>query len=490
MPASLRFLLLVLVFLPALHGFAALWPPMNHDAAAILHWAQRMLRGETLYRDMTDVNPPLIFWISAIPAAFAKLTGLSAAAVYNGFVALIAAGSVTGFARLLPASPFRPPLVAAAILAAFALPQHSFGQREHLLFLTCLPYLAARAGSWEGVAMPWKRALAVALPAAIGICVKPHFLLVPILIEGALLIRRGLRPTLRDATPYLMIAVGIFYLVAVWLFARLYLTDVVPTGLSYYASSSETGWGEIFVAPEALLVLIPLLILLPFLLMRWVGGVAIVAWLFAFATGIDGLIQGKGWDYHFLAARQGLVIAGAAVAISLLSHRLKPLVILACALVGTLWFVPGQRQMAFRGTPSGEITHFLAEQASGQPILWLGTGITPQYPAVVQAKARSTTWPMSLWLLAEIYDEKRGAAHTPEQMPPAERDLWRHTVDALVQQKPRLIVITEPTAEDGFDDRDFSWLAWLAQDENGAAALANYRPIQAPNGLEALIRVD
>jgi len=488
MPSPLRFLLIILVFLPALHGFAALWPPMNHDAAAILHWSQRLLRGETLYRDMTDVNPPLIFWISAIPAYVAKLTGLSAAAVYNAFFALIAAFSVTGFARLIPASPFRSPLVAAAILAAFALPQHSFGQREHLLFLTCLPYLALRAGSWEGVPASRRRALLVAIPAAIGICVKPHFLLVPILIEGALLIRRGLRTSLRDATPFVMIAVGIFYLVAVWLFARLYLTDVVPTGLSYYASSSETGWSEIFFAPEALLVLVPLLILLP--LLRWAGGVAIVAWLFALATTLDGLIQGKGWDYHFLAAREGLVIAGVAVAISLLSHRWKPLVILVCALTGIFWFVPGERQMAFRKSPSGEITHFLAEQASGQPILWLGTGITPQYPAIVQAKARSITWPMSLWLLAEIYDEKRGAAHTPDRMPAAERDLWRHTVDALVQQRPRLIVITEPEAEDGFDDRDFDWLAWLGQDENGAAALANYRPIQAPDGLEALIRVD
>jgi hypothetical protein len=488
MPSPFRIALLFLALLPALHGIAALWPPMNHDAAAILHWAQRLLRGETLYRDMTDVNPPLIFWISAIPAAFARLTGLPAAAVYNGFFALIATAGVAGFTRLIPASPFRGPLLAAAILTAFALPQHSFGQREHLLFLTCLPYLAARAGSWEGVRLPWKRALAVALPAAIGICVKPHFLAVPILIEGALLIRRGPRVTLRDAAPSIMIAVGIFYLAAVWFFARLYLTDVVPTGLSYYASSSETGWGAILVAPEALLVLVPLLILLP--LLRWAGGVAAVAWLFALATTLAGLSQGKGWDYHFLAAREGLVIAGSAVVLALLSHRLKPLVIFACALIGTLWFIPGKSQMAFKGSPSGDITHFLAEQASGQPVLWLGTGITPQFPAVVQARARSITWPMSLWLLAEIYDVTRGAAHTPDAMPPAERDLWRHTVEALVQKKPRLIVITEPTAENGFDDRDFDWLAWLGQDKEGAAALANYRPIDAPDGLEALIRID
>ena len=36
-------------------------PPLNHDAAALLHFSQRWLAGERLYVDLIDVNPPLIF---------------------------------------------------------------------------------------------------------------------------------------------------------------------------------------------------------------------------------------------------------------------------------------------------------------------------------------------------------------------------------------------------------------------------------------------
>jgi hypothetical protein len=36
-------------------------PPLNHDVAAILNFAERWIAGERLYRDLIDVNPPLIF---------------------------------------------------------------------------------------------------------------------------------------------------------------------------------------------------------------------------------------------------------------------------------------------------------------------------------------------------------------------------------------------------------------------------------------------
>ncbi|MFD2262344.1 hypothetical protein ACFSM5_05545 [Lacibacterium aquatile] len=485
MQQPFRLLLLILVGLPALHGIAALWPPMNHDAAAILHWAQRMLMGETLYRDMTDVNPPLIFWISSIPAAFANLTGLPAGSIYNGFFAILASASVAGFLIQLPPER-RLPLGAAAILAAFALPQHSFGQREHLLFLSCLPYLAAADLRWRGLPFSTRHAIAVALPAAIGICVKPHFLLVPILIEGALLIRRGVRESFRDHTPFAMISVGVLYIGAAWLFARPYLTEVLPTGLNYYAVGDGLRWSEMLTERELLLVAIPLALVSPFL--RRAGGLAIAAGLFTLGAGIAGTLQAKGWDYHFLAARQGLVLSLAAVALSFLKDRRALVIIVVCALTSVSWYMPGRQQAAFAGTAPGRIAEFLHHEAHGKTLLWLSTSITPQYPALIQAKARSLAWPMSLWLMGEVYEQDQGNPvpfHAPSAMPPAEHDLWRHTVDELVRQRPALIVVTDPRLEAGFDGRDFDWLGWLTQDTEAAAALKDYRRIEAPDGLIA-----
>ena len=56
----------------------ALSPPLNHDVAAVLNFAERMLAGERLYADLIDVNPPLIFVLNLLPAAVGAWTPLDA----------------------------------------------------------------------------------------------------------------------------------------------------------------------------------------------------------------------------------------------------------------------------------------------------------------------------------------------------------------------------------------------------------------------------
>jgi len=61
---------------------------------------------------------------------------------------------------------------------------YDFGQREHLAVLFILPFLAEAA--MRSVAVGPKRTLhfAVAACAAIGAALKPHFFLLPLLVEG------------------------------------------------------------------------------------------------------------------------------------------------------------------------------------------------------------------------------------------------------------------------------------------------------------------
>ena len=66
--------LAALALAPALaFALMVLAPPLNHDVAAILNFAERWVGGERLYRDLIDVNPPLIFVLTAIPAAMARV---------------------------------------------------------------------------------------------------------------------------------------------------------------------------------------------------------------------------------------------------------------------------------------------------------------------------------------------------------------------------------------------------------------------------------
>jgi len=66
---------------------------------------------------------------------------------------------------------------------------YDFGQREHLAVLMSLPYLAVAALRLQPapVSRSWRSG--VALVAAIGFAIKPHFLLVPALVEGLIFLR-------------------------------------------------------------------------------------------------------------------------------------------------------------------------------------------------------------------------------------------------------------------------------------------------------------
>ena len=72
-------LLRFLALLPAAAFLlVALSPPLNHDVAAVLNFAERMLAGGRLYADLIDVNPPLIFVLNLLPAAIGAWTPLDA----------------------------------------------------------------------------------------------------------------------------------------------------------------------------------------------------------------------------------------------------------------------------------------------------------------------------------------------------------------------------------------------------------------------------
>ena len=65
--------LLGAVWLASLLYFLQATP--NHDVAWYLVATDRFLDGARLYRDIIEVNPPLVFYLTVPPVAVARLTG-------------------------------------------------------------------------------------------------------------------------------------------------------------------------------------------------------------------------------------------------------------------------------------------------------------------------------------------------------------------------------------------------------------------------------
>src|SRR5688572_5435571 len=123
--------------------------PLNHDVAWTLTAAEQMRDGDALYRDILDINPPLIFWFARGVIGLSDLTGLTPESMYVLSILLLIGLVARSMGRraLL--------LVAVATIAA----GRDFGQREHLIVLLALPAVLGRGEWWAGMGL----GLAIAL---------------------------------------------------------------------------------------------------------------------------------------------------------------------------------------------------------------------------------------------------------------------------------------------------------------------------------------
>jgi hypothetical protein len=406
-------------------------PPLNHDVAAILNFAERWVAGERLYHDLIDVNPPLVFVLTAIPAGIARLTPLDGAqalllcvlaccALSWRMVALLRADRAEG--RVERA------VLDALVPLAILLPAYDVGQREHLMALFAIPYAFLAARRIEGLPVPPRLAWAVTVAAAMGFALKPHFLAVPVLVEALVLVRRGPAAALRDPLPWGMAAIWLLYLASLPLVFPRYLDFVLPLVVGFYLGTGGLGLFDVLLAEKLGAALLLLLALAPFAARRASGAPAQAL----LAVGLGGLlsawVQHKGWSYHVVPIAMASALLAGLLAARWLDRALPavraeaaaPGLALAAALAIGLLHVRGEspwRQIWYGATRDGELTSVLRREVAGERLLVLSPDIYPVYPALNYARARSTLRTMNLWLLVGAYPD------CPEGAP-RYRDTW------------------------------------------------------------------
>ena len=506
-------------------GTALLWsisyffPPLNHDVAALLQFAQRMLHGERLYVDLIDINPPMIFMLDTIPVGVAAITGWPAVACEVGFVLALAVIGLFAAAvalRQLGESARALDGVLWPALIAFALlvyPMHSFGQREHLLLILALPYALVAAARAEATAVPRGLACATALFALPGIALKPHFALVPLALELLVLTRTGWRNWARSPQPWLILAGLIAYVGAVRLWLPEYLTVVVPLAARNYEQLDIAHLLDLAArgdqVPALVVPLVPL---------------AVIAWrlpaarlsraMIALTVGAAGagLLQGKGWDYHFFAARGALILTFGAVIADGFAHlmaarpalgaepvrRAAPLAI-AAATVAAMFAYTGVLNPPFKGprnfasTAASRLLPIVEANAAGRPVLWLTTSIYPQFPVLNYTDSTLAMPFMSLWVLPAVYgpaDLQSTAAgrtlayHAPAAMGRGEGMVWRGVIDGITRDHPALVLVVPASREGGFHGLPFDYLAYFGRDPAFAAEWTHYALLTTIDGID------
>lgn len=281
--------------------------PTNHDVAWLLEATRRWVRGAELYRDIVEINPPLIF-LETYVLSFGKMTPFA----FNLGVCLAIGISAYWTLR------WHDEWVFAAVLVALPLSgMFDFGQRDHLALIFLTPFLLARSVS-RG------EAVLLGLWAFFGIGLKPHFALIPLAFIAAQSRPMNVR-ALFKLQNLVLGGLCVAWLAAVWLAWPRYFGEIIPLARSVYAAFGiPINSLQLVLAATipaiVLLVLVRHLELLPL-------AVAALAAMFVF------LMQGRFWTYHMIPAlglsslvallaarndeglmRQGLVFIGLALA--------------------------------------------------------------------------------------------------------------------------------------------------------------------------------
>lgn len=483
----------------------ALSPPLNHDVAAVLTFAERMLAGEELYADLIDVNPPLIFVLNLLPAALGAWSPLGAVpAVLLCLLGLCALSSWLTLRLCRPAAPVEGACLAVAVPLLTLAAGYDFGQREHLMTVAALPYLFLAARRIEGRATGLALSLGVAVLAALGFALKPHFLAVPGLIEALVLLRRGSGRALRDPVPWTMAAIWLAYLGSLPVFFPGYFGQVVPLVRDYYLGLDGFAWWQVILTERlgtALMLLVPLAVVAA---RPGRGALPKVVAVAALGATISAVVQHKGWSYHALPVRLLAGLLAVVLAARWLDralpgpralHAAPALAVVTAFGLGIHNFAGAEapwRQITWSWSRGGEVTALLKREAYGERLLVLSPDIFPVFPALNYARAQSTLRTMNLWLLQGVYhDCPAGGARYREtwEMSRTEFFVYRTVAEDFSHAPPAAILVsTRPGIP--VCGRPFDLLEYFGRHPLFAATLRRYRPAAAIEGYRLLRRED
>ncbi len=290
--------------------------PQKDDVAWLLYVARKWLAGQRLYEDLVEVNPPLIIWLYAIPAKLAIWLDVTPKLIAIPTFAAMVLGAAWWSACLLqdqgPLFARRVPVFAAIGIVLLVLPGVEFGQREHLMAASILPYLCVMATWLNGRSTERRTGIWVGIAAGLGCALKPTYALAFILPE-LLGWMRG-RKVIRSA-PVAAVVAAMVYAASIVVLCPAFLDHAVPLALALYGGTDQpfpallsSAWVMLFGAGVAVALWVTSRTRLG---ARGDFTFCLYAVLTSFAVGasVVFLIQGKDWFYHRIPATMAIILA-------------------------------------------------------------------------------------------------------------------------------------------------------------------------------------
>ncbi|WP_035350359.1 hypothetical protein [Edaphobacter aggregans] len=480
---------------------------VGHDQTTCLFEAQRFLGGDEIYGPrLSETNPPVIIWFSAVPLLLAQGLHLAPGAVFRVIVAamvLVATLWCTSIVYRTRSSAITNAfslglLGCFTVMVLFAVGGYDFGQREHLVVILLLPYLLASTAPDPSRLLLWERCV-IGTCAGLAVWLKPHFILVVLAFEFLRAIQT--RSFRRILSPQIIsfAATGILILLLVLVATPRYRTRTLPLLFDTYWGLGTSTTLALAVNSSVYLLLIGILFIAWYLLRRRLCDPATSSGLLlaSFAAFIAYDLQHTDWQYHRYPYRAFLLLAITWLGIDLLSpyfgrlsraRRLTGLSAAALLLCG----LSGPLNAKLPNHVYTEVDPVFSRLPPSTTVYAISTGVVP----LASAYYFHLDWGgrfAHLWLIPAILQNETGAKNPSapfKRLPPETvaylADLQRReTTEDLNRWRPKVVLVERCRVEStcqGLEGKNIDLLAWFERSPAFAAAWSQYR--RQPSTLE------
>jgi hypothetical protein len=472
---------------------------IGHDQASLLDSGRRIVGGEVPFRDILDINSPIVHYVNAGPAALAAATGTNPIPWFTGLVLLLSAWSALLADRALLAMAPQARWVERLAVMLVPLGPGTFhltfadpGQREHLFVLAYFPFFMYRVAAAHGARIGSTTGrFALGVVAAIGVGLKPHFLLPVLAAEAVLLLPLKSLPPNSDLPPKggsyrrmllsaevagalsTAAACAAAFLLLLPADARAILVEqILPMVLRGYGAYDTSRSVLVIRAGERVLMALVLAGV------AWRAGSPalrpVIIPLTAFCLGAvaSTLAQGKGFGYHYIPSDAPLLFLAAAAVLALARGRAAPAVRAALAVTIAVSLCVWWPIYAARvSRPDGYTSRVVIEQYTrpGDGVMVLSTSSVFAFPATLQLDRRLVGRQSALLLILAL-----GADAPLERNGPQAGRVIQEMADDIRSARPAAVFIDRRVSCQGCPG-GFSVAAFLEADSRIQRALESYR---------------
>lgn len=432
------FIFLIIALL-ALLGLILLTPTgLNLDSTMYLEIGQYLLEGRLPYVDYVELNPPLIHYINVIPVFLANLSGLNPIFVYKLLIFVIVLYSVFMTRHLVfkltdEAYSLETNIIS-IIIIILTIEIHGgssnfadFGQREHILSLFIIPWIILRLLKAMNISVSISQSIMIGIFAAIGIALKPYFVLPLLVIELYLLFKYRNWRAIFSSDVWAFVVIGVLYLGHFFILPPAvsdnFFNNLIPSVGQNYDVYSIGSMKKIIVkfllyphlfGPRIIWIIgLGIGIVIPRKQDNHISGLFVIFTLFTIGSIAGFLMQGIGFRYQALpyyftifSAIMIRIQPHTGQSNALLVNKLQNmfLLVLIILVTGHTGF---RNSVTFNLSSTDVSNYLLSESESEDSIFFVDTNIMPTFPLLVQIDRRSRmTYPVAFPIAFGLYQHE------------------------------------------------------------------------------------